>query len=64
MVLPELTGKLNGLSVRVPTPNVSMIDLVFQSTKPMTAEAINSACEYRLGNVALSGYLVQTHGPR
>ena len=43
LVLPELTGKLNGLSVRVPTPNVSMVDLVFQSTRPMSAEAINAA---------------------
>jgi len=43
LVLPELTGKLNGMSVRVPTPNVSMIDLVFQSERPMTIESINTA---------------------
>ena len=43
LVLPELTGKLNGMSVRVPTPNVSMVDLVFQSSKPVTAQAINAA---------------------
>lgn len=43
LVLPELTGKLNGLSVRVPTPNVSMVDLVFQSREPVTAATINAA---------------------
>jgi glyceraldehyde 3-phosphate dehydrogenase len=43
LVLPELKGKLNGLSVRVPTPNVSLVDLTFNSEKPMTVEAINAA---------------------
>ncbi|HNC94646.1 MAG TPA: type I glyceraldehyde-3-phosphate dehydrogenase, partial [Myxococcota bacterium] len=43
LVLPELKGKLNGLAVRVPTPNVSVIDLVFNTEKPVTKEAINNA---------------------
>jgi glyceraldehyde 3-phosphate dehydrogenase len=43
LVLPELKGKLDGSAIRVPTPNVSMIDLVFDSERPMTAEAINAA---------------------
>jgi len=43
LVLPDLAGKLNGMSVRVPTPNVSIVDLVFRSTKPMTVETINAA---------------------
>ncbi|NPA24646.1 MAG: aldehyde dehydrogenase, partial [Deltaproteobacteria bacterium] len=43
LVLPELQGRLDGLAVRVPTPNVSMVDLVFESEKPATAEAINEA---------------------
>ena len=43
LVLPSLAGKLNGMSVRVPTPNVSIVDLVFRSTKPMTVETINAA---------------------
>lgn len=42
-VLPELNGKLNGLAVRVPTPNVSLVDLVFESEKTLSAEAINKA---------------------
>ncbi len=43
LVLPELKGKLNGFAVRVPTPNVSLVDLTFVSEKPMTIEAINEA---------------------
>ena len=41
LVLPELAGKLNGSAVRVPTPNVSMIDLVFDAGKTTTVEEIN-----------------------
>jgi len=43
LVLPELAGKLDGVAVRVPTPNVSLVDLVFTSEKPMSVEAINAA---------------------
>ena len=42
LVIPELKGKLNGTAVRVPTPNVSMVDLVFNSVKPTTANEINN----------------------
>ena len=43
LVLPELKGKLDGSSVRVPTPNVSVVDLVFDAGKPTTVEEINAA---------------------
>ena len=43
LVLPELAGKLNGSAVRVPTPNVSMIDLVFDAGRETTVEEINAA---------------------
>jgi glyceraldehyde 3-phosphate dehydrogenase len=43
LVLPALKGKLDGLAVRVPTPNVSMVDLVFESEKAVTAEGVNDA---------------------
>ncbi|MFZ3172747.1 MAG: type I glyceraldehyde-3-phosphate dehydrogenase [Carboxydocellales bacterium] len=43
LVLPELKGKLNGFAMRVPTPNVSVVDLVVELAKPTTAEAINAA---------------------
>ncbi len=43
LVLPDLAGKLDGSSVRVPTPNVSMIDLVFDAKKDTSVEEINAA---------------------
>lgn len=43
LVLPELAGKLDGSAVRVPTPNVSMIDLVFDAGRATTVEEINAA---------------------
>ena len=43
LVLPELKGKLDGASIRVPTPNVSLVDLTFQSSRPTTADEINNA---------------------
>jgi len=43
LVLPELKGKLDGVSVRVPTPNVSLVDLKFLASRPTTVEEINNA---------------------
>ena len=43
LVLPQLEGKLNGMSIRVPTPNVSVIDLVAQLSKPSTVDEVNNA---------------------
>jgi glyceraldehyde 3-phosphate dehydrogenase len=43
LVLPELKGKFDGISVRVPTPNVSLVDLTFNSEKPTNVEEINQA---------------------
>lgn len=42
-VMPELAGKLDGMAVRVPTPNVSLVDLVANISKPATEEQINQA---------------------
>ena len=42
-VMPELKGRLDGISMRVPTPNVSCVDLVANLEKPATADAINAA---------------------
>jgi len=42
-VIPELKGKLDGLAVRVPTPNVSLLDFTFQTEKPVSVEALNQA---------------------
>jgi glyceraldehyde 3-phosphate dehydrogenase len=43
LVLPELKGKLDGLAVRVPTPNVSLVDLVVETEKETSVEAVNAA---------------------
>jgi len=43
IVLPELKGKLNGMAIRVPTPNVSVVDFVVELGKGVTAEEINAA---------------------
>lgn len=43
LVLPALKGKLNGFAMRVPTPDVSVVDLVVTTEKPVTAEAVNAA---------------------
>ncbi|MBT2657382.1 type I glyceraldehyde-3-phosphate dehydrogenase [Bacillus sp. ISL-18] len=43
LVLPELKGKLNGMAMRVPTPNVSIVDLVAELEKDVTADEVNSA---------------------
>jgi glyceraldehyde 3-phosphate dehydrogenase len=43
LVLPQLAGKLNGMAIRVPTPNVSVVDLVAQLSKPATVDEVNGA---------------------
>ncbi len=43
LVLPELKGKLDGMAVRVPTPNVSLVDLVCEVSKDVTVEEVNGA---------------------
>src|SRR5574341_265191 len=43
LVLPELKGKLDGMSLRVPTPNVSVVDVVFEVSKKTTKEEVNAA---------------------
>jgi glyceraldehyde 3-phosphate dehydrogenase len=43
LVLPQLAGKLNGMSIRVPTPNVSVVDLVVQLSSKATVEEVNGA---------------------
>ncbi|MBE9139394.1 type I glyceraldehyde-3-phosphate dehydrogenase [Nodosilinea sp. LEGE 07088] len=42
LVIPEMAGKLNGIALRVPTPNVSVVDLVVQVEKPAIAEQVNT----------------------
>ncbi|MBI4208228.1 MAG: type I glyceraldehyde-3-phosphate dehydrogenase [Deltaproteobacteria bacterium] len=55
-VLPHLKGKLDGVSVRVPTPNVSLVDLVAEVEKPATIEKVNGAFE-KASQTSLKGIL-------
>lgn len=56
LVLPELKGKLNGIALRVPTPNVSIVDLVVQVEKETIAEQVNEALKAAAEN-SLKGVL-------
>jgi len=62
LVLPELAGKLDGTSVRVPTPNVSMIDLTFVAGRSTTVEEVNEAIK-EAANGRLKGVLAATDEP-
>jgi glyceraldehyde-3-phosphate dehydrogenase type I len=62
LVLPQLEGKLDGMAMRVPTPNVSLVDLFVQTKEPVTAEAINAAI-IEAAEGPLKGILVATDMP-
>jgi glyceraldehyde 3-phosphate dehydrogenase len=62
LVLPELNGKLDGVAIRVPTPNVSMIDLKIVAKKSTTKEEINEAMK-RAASQELKGVLGTTSHP-
>jgi len=62
LVVPELKGKLDGYAMRVPTPNVSVVDFVAVLKKPTTTEEVNSALQGAAGN-SLSGILEYTEEP-
>ena len=62
LVLPELAGKLDGVAVRVPTPNVSAVDLVFMPTNKTSLEAVNEAM-IAAANGPLAGVLATTDKP-
>lgn len=57
LVLPELAGKLDGFSMRVPTPNVSVVDLVVWVEKKTTKEEVNAALKKASESGPLKGYL-------
>lgn len=62
LVLPELNGKLNGVAVRVPTPNVSLVDLVVETEKDVTVDSANKAlCD--AANGRLKGILYCESAP-
>jgi glyceraldehyde 3-phosphate dehydrogenase len=62
LVLPELNGKLDGVAIRVPTPNVSVIDLKIVARKATTKDEVNNAMK-RAAQQELKGILGVTDQP-
>jgi glyceraldehyde 3-phosphate dehydrogenase len=62
LVLPSLEGKLDGLALRVPTPTVSLVDLVVETSKPVTKEEVNQAF-IKASETNLKGILGTTSEP-
>lgn len=62
LVIPEVKGKLNGIAMRVPTPNVSVVDLVVQVEKPTIADQVNNALNHAAAG-PLKGILGYTTDP-
>ncbi len=63
LVVPELKGKLNGISVRAPVITGSVVDLVVTVAEPTTVEAVNSAFAEKADSGALEGILKYTEDP-
>jgi glyceraldehyde 3-phosphate dehydrogenase len=62
LVLPQLEGKLNGMAIRVPTPNVSVVDLVAQLSKAVTVDEVNTAMK-EAADTYLKGILAYSDEP-
>jgi glyceraldehyde 3-phosphate dehydrogenase len=62
LVLPDLKGKLDGVAIRVPTPNVSVVDLTFEAARETTVDEINEAIR-KAANGSLKGILGVTDEP-
>jgi glyceraldehyde 3-phosphate dehydrogenase len=62
LVIPELKGKLTGMSMRVPTPTGSVVDLTVETSKPVTADAVNAAIK-EAADGPMKGILRYTDDP-
>ena len=63
LVLPELNGKLDGTSIRVPTANVSIVDLNFTAKRKTSVEEINKSIVKAAGSAALKNILITNDEP-
>jgi glyceraldehyde 3-phosphate dehydrogenase len=63
LVMPDLLGKLDGVSIRVPTPNVSCVDLTFEASRDTTINEINAAFDAAAAEGTLKGVLGTTNEP-
>lgn len=57
LVLPDLDGRLDGVAIRVPTPNVSVVDLTFEAARPTSVDEINTALRQAAAHGPLKGIL-------
>ncbi|HNX38760.1 MAG TPA: type I glyceraldehyde-3-phosphate dehydrogenase [Candidatus Cloacimonadota bacterium] len=62
MVIPELAGKLDGVAIRVPTPDGSLVDLAINTERPATKEAVNAALK-EASQTYLKGFLMYSDEP-
>ncbi len=62
-VIPELKGKLDGMAIRVPTADVSLVDFVLEVSKATTEEKVNAAFRKAAAEPPLGGYLAYTEEP-
>ena len=62
LVIPELKGKLDGFAIRVPTPDVSLVDLTCRLGKDVSVEAVNDALR-QAAEGPMKGYLLVTDEP-
>ena len=63
LVLPELNGKLDGYAIRVPTINVSLVDLSFVAKRPTTVDEVNGVMKAAAASGPLKGILNYNTGP-
>ncbi len=63
LVIPELKGKLDGMAMRVPTPDGSVVDLVGELDREVTAEEVNAALKSAAESGPLAGYMTYTDDP-
>jgi glyceraldehyde 3-phosphate dehydrogenase len=63
LVLPELKGKLDGFAIRIPTINVSLVDLSFVAKRATTVDEINKVMKEAAESAALKGVLAYTEAP-
>src|SRR5699024_5206287 len=63
LVMPELEGKFDGFALRVPTPTVSIVDFVVETTKPVTKESANEAFKAAAASDAMAGILGYSDDP-
>jgi glyceraldehyde 3-phosphate dehydrogenase len=62
-VIPALSGKLTGMALRVPTPTGSIVDLTVETSKPVTADAVNAAMKEAAAQKPLKGVMLYTEDP-